>query len=344
MKLPRLGNRALRLIAATSMTAACVAGAMWATTAAPAVLVVLGSCLTLSAASWLLAAGSAAHAVRARAEIADREAEVSRLQAKLVEVANSQGRFVANIAHEIKTPLTIALLQADFLIRGCDDPAMVRAHAKGISADLSHLSALVDGFLRLARPFSQADTTHHVAVDVRDFVVAAAQHCQPTSLERGVRVVVKFAESGDDLDPWSVCGEATLLEAMLENLLRNALRFAPRGSAVDLAVQSRDQTIQLLVRDQGAGIAADQLESVFDWFFQAPGATLPSAGTGFGLAIAQRIAEHHGGAIALRNVPAGGCEFEVTLPRRITDLAVPLCVAREGEREVQGDKLTIARG
>jgi len=90
---------------------------------------------------------------------------------------------------------------------------------------------------------------------------------------------------------------------------------APGGSRVDLQVEVAGEVIFLRVRDRGPAIAPAQLDSVFDWFFEAPGPTPQAQGNGGGLAIARRIAEHHRGTVSLRNDPDGGCEFEVTLPR-----------------------------
>jgi signal transduction histidine kinase len=130
-----------------------------------------------------------------------------------------------------------------------------------------------------------------------------------------VSVVATLAEPGSGNDSVEVLGDALLLEAMVENLVRNAVRFSPRGSRVELQVDIQGESIGLLVRDHGNGIAPEHLESVFDWFFQSPGLTLQGSGTGLGLAIVKRVAEHHRGTISLRNHPQGGCEFRILLPQ-----------------------------
>lgn len=230
-------------------------------------------------------------------------------------MSDSQGRFVGNIAHEIKTPLTIVLAQLDLLLRNSHDAIAVQGLAKSIAEDVRHLSDLVESFLRLARPFAQSDTSNHVPVDVHDFVMESVRRSQALARTNGVSIVLTLAEPVDGLPAPEVLGDAVLLEAMIENLVRNAVRFSPRGAKVEIQVDVSVATVRVRVLDHGKGIAAENLESVFDWFFQSPGLTLPSAGTGFGLAIARRVAEHHGGAIELRNVAGHGCEFEITLPR-----------------------------
>jgi signal transduction histidine kinase len=102
---------------------------------------------------------------------------------------------------------------------------------------------------------------------------------------------------------------------MIENLVRNAVLSAPRGTRVDLHVRIQGDEVLLFVRDHGAKIDDDRLCSVFGGFFPVPIPPRPSAGTGLGLAIAKRVAEHHRGTLSLRNIPEGGCEFAVQLPR-----------------------------
>jgi two-component system OmpR family sensor kinase len=320
---PSDGVLRLLLVGAFAITAcaaiAVVALAPGPTTGGPAVLwadwVLAGALLTLAATGWLFVRRSATAIAAAGAEIAPLQARLARKRATIEEFTNSQGRFVGNIAHEIKTPLTTVLSQTELLLGCSNDPAAVRHYAKSIADDMRHLSDLVESFLRLVRPLAQEDTSHHVPVYIHDVVVEAVRRSQTLALESGVSVVPTLAEPSNGDAALELLGDSVLLEAMVENLVRNAVRFSPRGSRVHLLVEVRGESIVLYVRDHGTGIPAEHLESVFDWFFQAPGVTLPSSGTGFGLAIARRVAEHHRGTITLRNLPAGGCEFEITLPR-----------------------------
>jgi len=316
--LTAIGLLRLLLVGWFSITACltiCVVALPTGPEPAWAAWILAGALLVLAAIGALFLRRSAAQMAATAAEIPPLLARLKIKRARIEEFSGLQGRFVGNIAHEIKTPLAIVLSQTDLLAACSGDAAAVRRYAKSIGEDMRHLSDLVDSFLRLARPFAQEDTSHHAPVYFHDFVVEAVSRSQSLARENGVGVVATLAESGNGDATVEVLGDALLLEAMVENLVRNAVRFSPRGSRVEVIVEVRGETIALHVRDHGTGIAAEHLESVFDWFFQAPGVTLHSSGTGFGLAIAKRIAEHHHGTIALRNLPAGGCEFEITLPR-----------------------------
>ena len=274
-----------------------------------------GALLALAATGWLVLRHAAAEMTAKNAEIVEFEARLASKRARIEGYARAQGRFVGNIAHELKTPLTLVLSQIDLLTTSCTDPAAVRRYAKSIAGDMRHLSDLVDSFLRLARPFAQADTRHHVPIFFHDVVVEAVHRSQPLAYDHGVSIVTTLAETSNGDAGLEVMGDAVLLGAMVENLARNAVRFSPRGAKVEVIVETRGESIVLQVRDHGTGIAAENLTSVFDWFFDAATHKRQTTGTGFGLAIVKRVAEHHGGTITLRNRTEGGCEFEITLPR-----------------------------
>ncbi len=241
--------------------------------------------------------------------------EAVRLKARIREFASMQGLLVGNIAHEIKTPLSVVIGETEVLALRCEDPAAVRGIAASMASELRHLSDLVESFLELAHPFVQEDTATHVPVFVGDCVIAAVARCNQLSKKLGVGVVTVFGKP-DNGDPTAeVLGDSLLLEVMIENLLRNALRFSPAGSQVELTTHSEADKVGILVRDHGVGIPTEQQEAVFDWFFEGPGRPTKTMGTGFGLAIAKRVVDHHQGTITLRNTSEGGCEFQVLLPR-----------------------------
>lgn len=251
---------------------------------------------------------------------ATRECELAheenrRLVARIHEFGTLQGRFVGNIAHEIKTPLSVVLGETDLLLLRCQDPAAVRGLAGSMAAEVRHLSDLVESFLQLAHPLVHEDTANHVPVFVGDLVIAAVARCRDLSKSLGVRIVTVLGEP-DNGDPSAeVMGDPLLLEIMVENLLRNALRFSPPDSQVDLTTRADADSVGITVRDRGIGIPPEQQVSVFDWFFEGPGRPSKTMGTGFGLAIAKRVVDHHGGTIILRDAPGSGCEFAIKLPR-----------------------------
>lgn len=276
----------------------------------------------LAHASWLLA-GLLLLAVmllvfgRRRAEALRELAltENRRLSARIDEFAIMQGRFVGNVAHEIKTPLAVVLSEAEVLQLRSGDAIAVQAVAKSIVAEVRHLSGLVDSFLELAHPLAQDGTVEHGPVYFSDVVLAAVGRCRGLSNKHNVRMVTLLAPP-DNGDPSAeVLGDALLLEVMVENLLRNAVRFSSAGAQVTVRTTADRRSVSLIIQDHGIGIPIEQQQAVFDWFFDAPRRPSGASGIGFGLSITKRIVDHHGGTIALRETPGGGCEFEITLAR-----------------------------
>ena len=149
--------------------------------------------MALAANGWLVLRHAAAEMTAKNAEIVEFEARLAIKRARIEGCAKAQGRFAGNIAHEIKTPLTLVLSQIELLATSCTDPAAVRRYAKSIAGDMRHPSDLVDSFLRLARPFAQADTRQHIPVFFHDVVVEAVHRSQPLAYDHGVSIVTVLA-------------------------------------------------------------------------------------------------------------------------------------------------------
>ncbi len=233
---------------------------------------------------------------------------------RIHEFTASQGRFVGTLTEEIRAPLATALLHAELLLASSSEPPTVERYAQSLVADVRHLTGLVDSYLRLAAPLAQEDTSRHVPVHVHDVVLAAARRCRFVAGTRDVTLVPTLASPHDGA-PVEVLGDAVLLEAMIENLVRNGVLSAPRGTAVEVRVELLGDEVRVAVLHPGAPIDAAQAEEVFRGFFEVPAASRAVPSAGLSLAIAMRVAEHHRGTISLANAPAGGCRFEVQLPR-----------------------------
>jgi len=228
--------------------------------------------------------------------------------------SESQERFVGSLARELEAPLANLRIRADLILAGSADSITVHRYSRSIADDLRHLHDLVQGFLRLAHPHAQEDTSSHVPVHIQDLVLEAVRRCRSLARTREISVVPMLAE-GRDTSSIQVLGDAVLLEAMIENLVRNGVLAAPPGTRVDLHVRVAGNAVVVAVRDHGASVDEDRRRTVFAGFFPVPAPPRHSAGSSLGLAIAKRVAEHHRGTISLHNPPDGGCEFAVELPR-----------------------------
>jgi signal transduction histidine kinase len=259
------------------------------------VVLLLGGLLALAAA---LVAG---YAYAGRALVPIREA-IDRRQAAL----RRQREFTADASHELRTPLTVIRASVADLRRNRERPvAEVGTALDDIDAEVTHLSALVDDLLLLARTDSGAVELERAPLDLADVAAAAAGGLSTVATGRGVDLLV-------DPLPTPVVGDPTRLRQLVAILVDNALAHSPRGSTVLVRVRPDSAGALLQVFDQGPGIRPEDLPRVFDRFWRAPDA--PPGGTGLGLAIAAWIVERHGGTIVAANRPDGGSRFEVRLP------------------------------
>lgn len=221
---------------------------------------------------------------------------------------DQQRRFVADAAHELRTPITALSLQAENL-NAIELPEGARSRVAALRQGMHRTKHLLEQLLAIARyeakPLSGAmkkvslnETAKHVAADL----LAQAVDC---GIDLGFEIV----------EPVTIRGEPVMLEIMIRNLLDNALRHTPHGGRIDLSVYAESGSAVLHIEDSGPGIAAADLEKIFEPFFR--GSSPQGEGTGLGLSIVKRIAESLGGAIALENVTGhdrSGVRVTVRLP------------------------------
>ncbi|HVE24665.1 MAG TPA: sensor histidine kinase [Sporichthya sp.] len=228
---------------------------------------------------------------------------VNVMAGRLSRLVASQHQFVADAAHQLRTPLTALRLRLETL-----EPYLPSDQQPKLDAALvetARLGRLVDSLLVLAAADAQAVAPSPVSVDA--VTADRVATWQPAASQAGVRLDYVDGGSREGL---AVPGG---LEQILDNLISNALQASPPGSVVTVSVGSEPQgATYVRVVDQGPGIDEETAERAFEPFWRAPDAR---AGTGFGLglAIAQRLARAAGGSVALRRGTAGGTEAEVTL-------------------------------
>ncbi|HEY4542637.1 MAG TPA: ATP-binding protein, partial [Noviherbaspirillum sp.] len=231
-------------------------------------------------------------------------AELNSLLARMAQALNAQQRFVADAAHELRSPLTALRLQVQTLARARDDAARQQAVAR-LLGGVERATRLVEQLLVLARqdpavpnaaqPVLLADCVHQAAADVAP--LAAARQVQ-----------LQFPEDSDA----QLQGDPDGLLILVRNLLDNAVRYTPAGGTVRLDIEQHDRRIAIAVHDTGPGIAPAERERIFDRFYRVPGTS--QAGSGLGLAIVKAIAESHHADITLDTSQLGGLAVKVMFP------------------------------
>lgn len=234
----------------------------------------------------------------ARLEVAFRQRE---------ETLTQQRRFVADASHELRTPLTSIQGYARMLRQwALEDPAAARESVAAIEREAARMSELVESLLRLARGDEAArlDTAAHDLRAVASAAVSAARAAADGRV--GVLYQPPPAPVVATFDPDQIQQAAAIL-------LDNAVKYTPEGGTVEVVVRNNDTTVELVVADNGAGIAAEHLPHIFDRFYRVDQART-AGGAGLGLAIARQIAEQHGGTIAVSSQVGRGSRFTLRLP------------------------------
>lgn len=260
-----------------------------------------------------------------RLSVESTDHEVERLQtelnnalARLEEGYRSQERFISHAAHDLKTPITVMLTQTQVFDPDGATAEELRAYHGSVMKEMRRLGNLVEGFLTLARADQGEALARRTRVPVNDLVLEAVAHCTALAQQAGVRLIPTLAGTDDDGggdSAWCLDADPDLLRTMLENLIRNAIRYSPARRPVEIGVKRDGGWFVLTVRDHGPGIPEDFHDKVFDRYFvlkDARGAG--SNGLGLGLAIAKSVAQLHGGTITLCNAEGGGCLCTITLP------------------------------
>jgi two-component system OmpR family sensor kinase len=230
--------------------------------------------------------------------------EINLLFGRLDTAFDAQKAFVANAAHELRSPLTALKLQAQALVRTGDETSRTLAAGR-LNQGIERAIRLMNQLLVLARQESDGTTgTPMQRLNLHDLVQQAVADVLPLAQERPVDLgVVPSA-------PASVLGDADALLILLRNLLENAIKYTPPSGQIDVSVQHRGNGVCLTVEDSGPGIAPADRAHVFDRFFRTTQAN--ASGSGLGLAIAQAIAERHHASLALgRSERLGGLQVEL---------------------------------
>ena len=269
-------------------------------------------------------------AVASRDELGQLAEALNEMAVGLERVEGLRRELVANVAHELRTPLAGLEGYLEGLGDGVFAPtpetlARMRAETarlRRLVEDLTELSQLESGRWRLERR----------PVRVAQVVEAIEDALRPQFERKGVGLDVAVAEG---LPP--VPGDADRLGQVLTNLLANALRFTPPGGRVTVEAWGERDAVRLAVSDTGSGIAPEDLPHVFERFYRADRARAQATGgSGIGLAIVKHIVEAHGGTVAVRSAPGRGSRFEVRLPLgELAESAAGRRWARAG-RQVDG--------
>ncbi|HEX8324768.1 MAG TPA: HAMP domain-containing sensor histidine kinase [Tepidisphaeraceae bacterium] len=223
----------------------------------------------------------------------------------------TQERFIHDASHELKTPVATVQAEAQALMLGDPEREELMDFVRSTNDEMRRLGRLTEALLLLTRN-SEARVAHRFrTMDMTEITIAAIRHLSTLATDHKVRLnLVQPEGAGESL---LIRCDPDLLEAMISNLIRNAIRFSPQKSEIRITLQTHDGLAELNVEDAGPGIPADILPQIFDRYFQTS-QTRVRRGAGLGLAIALTVVNLHGGSISASNRPGHGACFTVRLP------------------------------
>ncbi|QKC97553.1 sensor histidine kinase [Mesorhizobium sp. NZP2298] len=217
----------------------------------------------------------------------------------------AQRRFIANAAHQLRTPLALLSTQASYALRETVPDARQEA-LFALQASSGKLARLAEQLLTLSRAEPGSRRPRADRIDLTEAARHVLETQAPAAIARNIDLGLE--ETG----PVPVVGDGTMLREMIVNLVDNALRYSSSGGSVTVRLAAVDGEAVLAVADAGPGIPLDERDHVFERFYRIAGST--EEGSGLGLAIVREVVENAGGRVTLRDGAVGGLVVEVRLP------------------------------
>jgi two-component system sensor histidine kinase SenX3 len=218
--------------------------------------------------------------------------------------------FLANISHELKTPIGAIGLLAEALIDATDDPETVKKFSANLRTESRRLAELVKGIIQLSRVQTVDVLAEALPVRGSDLVAEAIQRCAVLADSKRIAVEPNCPDS-----LW-VAGDVELLTVAVKNLIDNAISYSETDTTVRVGVTATKTSVRFAVSDTGVGIPQDERDRVFERFYRVdPSRSRVTGGTGLGLSLVKHICLSHGGDVAVVSEVGAGSTFTMTLPR-----------------------------
>lgn len=217
--------------------------------------------------------------------------------------------FVANVSHELKTPVGALSLLAEAVLASSEDPGQVRHFAERMQLEAARLSHLVQDVIDLSRLQVDDPHTHAEIVDVDDLVDRSIDEVRTVATASSVDFIVGTSTRA------SIYGDRGQIQTAIRNLLANAVAYSPEGTRVAIEARVTGSMVEIMVKDQGIGIPSNDLDRIFERFYRVdPARSRVTGGTGLGLSIVKHVCQNHGGECTAWSEVGVGSTFTLRLP------------------------------
>jgi signal transduction histidine kinase len=253
--------------------------------------------------------------------------DLGRLYEELEAASRHKSEFLATMSHELRTPLNAIIGFSQVLKQQMYGPLNERQadYVEDVLSSGQHLLNLINDILDLAKVEAGRMELQPSTFELPELLQNAAAMVRERATRQGIGLIVATDDSVGGME-----GDERKVKQILFNLLSNAVKFTPSGGKVTLAARATEEQVVIAVHDTGIGIGADELDKIFEEFYQV-GASRTQEGTGLGLALTRRLVELHGGQLTVESEPGVGSTFTVTMPRHHPGVAEEMPTAMPAE-------------
>ena len=217
--------------------------------------------------------------------------------------------FVANVSHELKTPIGALNLLAEAVAEAKDDPDAVEQFSSRMHTENERLTRLVQQIIDLSRLQNDLLSEDAAMIKVGELISEACEHSDTDAEKKGIEIVTTVEP---DL---FIHGDRAQLHAAVSNLVENAVTYSPEGSRVTVSANHVDAYVRITVADNGIGIPGDELDRIFERFYRVdPARARATGGTGLGLSIVKHVAASNGGSVEVWSEQGLGSSFTLVMP------------------------------
>jgi len=217
--------------------------------------------------------------------------------------------FIANISHELKTPIGALSLLSEAVLGAKDDPASIVRFASRMQIEATRLSDLVQEIIDLSRLQDDDPLKGAKIIDLTSLISEVIEGSRLEAEDRGISLV--YFENGN----FEILGDRRQIEMAIRNLIENAIHYSPDGTRVAISLQESGALAEIKVSDQGIGIPEKDIERIFERFYRVdPARSRATGGTGLGLSIVKHVVTNHGGDVSVWSIEGAGSTFTIRLP------------------------------
>ncbi|CAB4332990.1 unannotated protein [freshwater metagenome] len=217
--------------------------------------------------------------------------------------------FVANISHELKTPIGALSILSEAVLGASDDPEAVTKFSSRMLVETKRLTDLVQEIINLSRLQDEDPLKNAQVLNVSDIINEAIDSSRLSAESRDITLVFGAADKSE------VLGDRAQIEMAVSNLIENAINYSPNGTQIGIGLNCDDGLVKISVSDQGLGIAEKDLERIFERFYRVdPARSRATGGTGLGLSIVKHVVTNHGGDVSVWSAEGSGSTFTIRLP------------------------------